>query len=165
MSTVPSLRKLARLGMPFNNGELIDHQPVVLLRVGEIHQPDLVAHDAPLFVPVLDVHTLGEHLVELTVVGHEAGAIRTDNLPESILQSLSRYIRVQSSQGRAQPLYQHHITVASPLRVQAIAGDVRASEVLIAKALEPVNGGFFYYRLSYTCHGSLSLTTSAIGFS
>lgn len=57
--------------MVFNNRELIDDQPVIIVRVGKVHQPNLVGNNLPLGVAILDIHAIGQHPVERPVVNNE----------------------------------------------------------------------------------------------
>ena len=62
----------AAVVLVLDDRELVDHQPVVSVRVCEVEQPDLVSSDRAVRTPVLDIHAIGEQPVEPAVVFDQA---------------------------------------------------------------------------------------------
>ena len=70
--------------------QLVDREPVVVLRVFEVDDLRLGAPDLAVFGPVLDRDAFDEHLVESVVSHLETRSLRLSQLPESIFEGRSR---------------------------------------------------------------------------
>ena len=133
----------AAVVLVLDDGELVDGQPVVLLRVCEVDQPDLVAGDRAVRAPVLDIHAIGEHPVEPAVVLDQARRLGPGDLAEGFVEGRLGDVRVKPFQGRSKAIREHDLPEVRTLSRRLAWGDLRPLEDGIAQTLEPVEGGVF----------------------
>ena len=80
----------AAVDMVFQNGKLIDHQPIIIVGIFKIDQPDLIAFDAAIFGSIFNFDAIREHFMERTVVADQGGRRGTRHLAEGIFQGFGR---------------------------------------------------------------------------
>ncbi len=95
-----------------HHGELIHRQPVVVFRASRIHQPNLSVTLA-IFPHPRDVHAVGEHAVEGTVVLDENRSLRAHHFARRLVQCLFGQVRVETGKGSPQAPEQHHVAIGS----------------------------------------------------
>ena len=79
--------------LPLDDRELVHRQPVVRLGIVEIDQPHMIARDAAVIAPVLDLHAVAQHPVKGAVVANERRRI----MPQHFAQRL--FPRVAGNRG------------------------------------------------------------------
>ena len=139
----------APLVLVFHNGNLVDRQPVVAVRVLEIHDTHLRAPDVTVIRAVLHRHAVHDHAVEGAVADLDRRPFRPRELVEGVIQCLGRKVRVQLLQRRAQATFQHDRAIVGTLRTRRIGGDVGAMGDEPAKALQPSKRGLLDDGLRY----------------
>ena len=123
-----------------NDGELVDHQPIVVLGIVKIEEVDRAPDDAPL-VGMLDGDAVDEEAVELAVGRDEGGGRQAGKLAEGVIESGFGDGRVEALKRGAQAGGKEHLGIGGTLGAVAIAGQVRAEGAGVAQAGEPVEGG------------------------
>jgi len=134
----------ARLGAQIHAGdrELVDGQPVVVVRIVEVHQPDLVVLELAVSA-VGHVDALGQQAVEGVVVDQRICTLDAGELPQRLVESVGGQGRVDALQRRAQPAGQQHLVVAGPLGGRLARCDIRAEADVVAQVAQPVERGLF----------------------
>ena len=143
------------------DGELVDGQQVVVGGCVEIDDPDeLTSHPSP-GLPVLDLHTVDEHPVELPVAGLEGRSLRARQLAVGVVQRIDGQARIKFGEGVPQPSLQYHLIVFVALGVGGVRRDVRAMFHSPAQVGEPGEGSLFNVGFGDGGHwGSQGFTTS-----
>ena len=138
----------------FGDGELVDRQPVVVVRVAPVHHPSLVAPDGAVVVPVLHRHPVDQHPVKRAVASLQGRAFGVGQLAEGTFHRCEGQVRVEPGQGVPQPTFQHHLTVVVPLRAGCVRRNVRAVGHLPAEGRKPVKGDLLHVGLGEAGHDS-----------
>ena len=97
--------------LPFDDGELVDRQPVVVCWVLVVEDGDLGSAQGAASGPVFDRHAVHEHAVECAVSGFQRGAFRSGQLAERVAQGVHGQSWIQAGQGVAQALFQNDFAV------------------------------------------------------
>ena len=131
-------------GVPvLGDGELVDRQPVVVVRFVEVDDLGLVPPDGAVAGPVLHVDAVDQHPVEGPVPGLQGHAFRVGQLAEDVFQRCGGQGHVQPGQCVPQVSLQDHLAVVAALRTRCVRGDVRPVRCLPAEGSKPVKGGGF----------------------
>ena len=125
----------------FHDSELAHREPVVVCRVVEVDDVDLVAAHHAARVAVLDIHTVHDHTVEGAVAGFQGGSLRAGQLAKGVVQGVSGKVGVEAGQGIAQPLRQDNVAVIAASGAQCTRGDIGATYDAPAKVRQPRQGG------------------------
>ena len=92
----------------------------------EVDDPDEVAaHHSP-GLPVLDLHAVDEHPVELAIAGFQRRPLRARQLAIGVVEGVDGQGRVQFGEGVPQPVLQNHLIVVVTLGIGRFGGDIRA---------------------------------------
>ena len=119
------------------DGELVDGKPVVVGRVFEVDDADLIPAHCALGIAVLDLDSVDEHAVEGAIAGFDGRALRAYQLAECVVERFDRQAGVQSGQGVPEPKIQHHLSVVAALCNGRVGGDVRSLSNLPAQVGKP----------------------------
>ena len=83
-------------GVPvLGDGELVDRQPVVVGGVVEVDDPDEVAAHRTPGLPVLDLHAIHEHPVELAVASCQRRPLRACQLADCVVKRIGGQTRIE----------------------------------------------------------------------
>ena len=126
-----------RVCLALGDGELVDGQPVVVGRVFEVDDADLIPAHCALGIAVLDLDSVDEHAVEGAIAGFDGRALRAYQLAECVVERFDRQAGVQSGQGVPEPKIQHHLSVVAALCNGRVGGDVRSLSNLPAQVGKP----------------------------
>ena len=122
------------------DGELVDRQPVVGARIGEIDQPDFVVLELPA-VAVGDVDAFGQQAVEGVIVDQRVLALGAADLADGFVDGAGasgrRDVGVDAIQRRPQPTEQQHLAVAGALGGGFTRRDVAAEDDTVAEFMQP----------------------------
>ena len=98
----------------FDDGELIDREPVIVVRVIEIDQPRLrAANDA--VASIFDSDAVNQQPMKRPVPRIERRAFKTGDFTESVVNRFGRQSRIQPHERFAQPVCQENLSVISTL--------------------------------------------------
>ena len=97
--------------LALDDGELVDRQPVVVLRVVEVDDARLRAGDRAVRAAVLDRDAVDEHPVEGAVALDQRRRVGRGQLAEGVVQRLGRQVGVEPGERLAQPPLQDHVAV------------------------------------------------------
>ena len=126
----------ARGQVDVGDGELVDRQPVVGARIGEIDQPDFVVLELPA-VAVGDVDAFGEQAVKGVIVDQRVlafgSADAADGFVDRARASGGRDVGVDAIQRRPQPTEQQHLAVVGALGGGFTRRDVAAEDDAVAE--------------------------------
>lgn len=125
------------------DGELVDCEPVVPLRLLEVEHPHLRAGDGATRLAVLDRDPIDDHPVEGAVPRFERRPLRSPEAAERIVERLRRQGRVELRQRLSQAAVEDDLGVALSLGRGPVRRDVGAGLDDVAEALEPREGGLF----------------------
>ena len=76
-----------------DDGELIDGEPIVIIQVLKVEQPDLVV-DLSIILHIGDIHSIGKHPMETPVVLDQAGRVGPHDFPDSLFNGIRRDVWV-----------------------------------------------------------------------
>lgn len=129
--------------LPFRHRELIDRQPVVVVRRVEVDDPGLCPGDRSVLAPVFDRHPIDQHSVKNAVALHQRWRVAAQQLAARIVQRLVRQVWIQPHERRAKSPVQHHIAIIRIAAFSAGFADryVRTVQYRIAKRFEPGERG------------------------
>lgn len=94
----------------FNDGELIEDEPVVILRVGKVDRVDFIATNDAVFGAEFDIAPFHQSLVQAAVCCDQVRFFGGDDFSEGIAAGCGKDGRVEAIRGISQPLNQNHIT-------------------------------------------------------
>ena len=114
-----------RSRLVLDDGELVDRQKLVVLRVVEIEHPHQVAADRAVGPLILDRHAFDEVAVDHVVVRDERRRIGPGELAEGLLDGVGRHMRIEPLQGLPQPPFQNDLAIVVPLGRRLAGGDLR----------------------------------------
>ena len=129
------------------DGELVDRQPVVVVRVVEVEHPRLRAADGAVGRAVLDRHAVDQQAMEGAVARLQRWPLGAGELAEGIVEGLGRKRGVEPRECSLQPLRQHDLPVVGALGGQLARRNLGAVLDRPAEAFQPGEGGFFDDRL------------------
>lgn len=124
-----------------DDGELVDHQPVVVRRVAEVDDSRLRPADAAVRPPVLHRDAIDEHAVQRLVARDDRGAVDQRQAAKGVHPRLRGQLRVEPRDGAAQPPFEHNLVIAKPFDGRPFWRDVRARGHGVSEAREPVERG------------------------
>ena len=119
----------------FDDGELIDGEPVVVVRIVEIDQPRLRAANGAIG-SILDRDAVNQQPMKRPVPCIERRAFKSGDFTESVVNCFGRQSRIQSHQRFAQAGRQDHLSVVSALGEQLSRRDLRPVLDCVAEALQ-----------------------------
>ena len=123
--------------LAFDDGELIDNQPVVFCRVVEIDQPHPIARNGTVRAAILDFHAIPQHPVKGPIVPHQRRRFQPQHLSQRLLAGFVGNVGIQPVDSIPQPLNQNHIAKRFPLRRRFAGRDFGAVRNRVAQFLEP----------------------------
>jgi len=149
----------ASVDLLLGDGELIDSEPVVRVRIREVHNPNLVVDDA-ISLPIFDRDAVHQVAVKDAIVLKQGRRFRSENAPDGLFPSLGRDAGVDLRDRLAQPVHEHDVGVARAFLRGTTEGDVRAEQDGIADFPEPLQGGLFDFGFCEhkRCHVRLKLS-------
>ena len=129
--------------------ELVDRQPVVVVRIVEVNHARLRARDRPVRPPVLDRDAIDEHPMDGPVAVDESRPLRPNDLAEGVVEGVLRQVRVQSDEGLVEAPLKDHVAVGgvAALGGGLAEGDFGAVSHGEARTGQPGQSCFFYIRL------------------
>ena len=133
----------AALVAVFDDGELVDRQPVVIVRVVEIQDAHQVAAQRAVGAEVFHGHALDQHAVDGVVVGGQGRAVGAGQLAVGFVERGGGHARVETGERVAQATRQHDLGVVLTFRGRFAGRDGRAELHLVAQARQPGERGFF----------------------
>ena len=92
--------------LPFDHGELVDGQPIVVVGVFIVHQRHAVAPQHAAVAHILDLDPIPQHPVKGPVVGHERRPVEPHDFAKGVFSGLLGNRRVQPVDGVPEPLGQ-----------------------------------------------------------
>jgi len=121
--------------------ELAYGEPVVL-PVFPIHEsrkitPNLVP------LPELDLGALHQKVMDALVLANWVRQARVSNLADSLIDGISRKVRVQPDNSSAQAVYKDYVTKGFSLSAGAVRSEIPAMSAREAKAVEKVQDVLF----------------------
>ncbi|GIW98692.1 MAG: hypothetical protein KatS3mg111_2025 [Pirellulaceae bacterium] len=119
------------------DGELIDHQQVVVLRSSKIDQPCLVAACFARLGSILDIDSVGQQPVEPTVVLDQRRFRRPSDDANGLLDGIVRQVRIDLPQRRSQTRLKHDVFVTRPERIVCTGRDVGPAFHVVVECFEP----------------------------
>ena len=102
--------------LPLGHSELIDGEPVVVVRFIEVEYLRLRPCDRAIFAPILHRYAVHQHPVHRAVALQERRCIGARDPPVGVFQPFGRKITIETGQCLAQAAFQHHIAVVGSLR-------------------------------------------------
>ena len=123
--------------LAFDHGELVHHEPVVVVRVGKINQPDDLRADAAIFPPALDGDAVHEQPVKGAVLRDEIRPSGDGDFAIGFVQGFRRQLGIQLPQRGAQPIRQERFAKTGALRLRLAGGDVLSIQHRIIQLPEP----------------------------
>ena len=118
------------LVVPFDDRELVDGQPVVVLRVREVQHCRLGTADGAVGAAVFHRDAVHEHPVQRPVSLDQRWAFDTGQPPIGLVECIRNEIRVEADKRLAQPPFEHHVVEARvrPLRAGLPISDLRTMD-------------------------------------
>jgi hypothetical protein len=123
--------------LTLDDRELVHGEPVVLVGIVEVYEPDLVTNYRTVGLAVFDVHAVYKHSVERTVVRDKGRRIRAQDLAECLFVGFKGKVDVQTCDGISKTAFEDDILIASTLGEQLSLSHLRAELDHIAEGLEP----------------------------
>ena len=80
--------------LPVRYGELVDGEPVIIVRCIEVDHPGLCPGNRTVLAAVLHRHAIDQHPVQRAVTLHQRRRVAAHEFAAGILQRLGRQIRV-----------------------------------------------------------------------
>jgi len=142
----------------FNDGELVENQPVVIFRRLEVDRPHLFRLVAAVLPLYLHVDAVGQHLMKRLVVDEQMGTLGNSDLPHRLLDRFRRQVEVDAGQRLPQPFFQYHLGVVLPFRIVSFRGKFGSVLGLIAELLKPLEGGLFQILFTIEGHSDCLLS-------
>ena len=136
-----------------DHGELVDRQPVIVVRIIEVEDAHQVAAQRAVGPEVFDGHALNDHAVGRVVVGGQRGPVGPRELAVGFVQRGRRHVRVEPRQRVAQPPRQHDLAVVLALRGRFARRDGRPELHGVAQPIQPGQRGLFDDRFGESGHG------------
>ena len=93
----------------FDHSELVHDKPVIVGRVSEIDQANVIASNRSIRSLIFDFDTITQHLVKGTIAPNERRCFQPQNFAQSVLLRFLRNQRVQPVYRLLQPSGQNHI--------------------------------------------------------
>ena len=97
--------------LAFGDGELIDGEPVVVLRVVEVDHARLRAGDRAVLAAVLDRDAVDQHAVHGAVTLDQRRRVNLDQLAVGVFQRFGRQVGIESNERLPQATFQHNVAV------------------------------------------------------
>jgi hypothetical protein len=116
--------------MVFNNGKLIDRQPIVVIEGFKINQPNFITLDTA-FGAILDYDAIGKHFVKGVIVADQRRRIGARDLSSRIFQCFGRYIGIDSFERVFQSPPENHLAI-----ILAFGGWFARRDVIATKGME-----------------------------
>ena len=127
-----------------NHGELVERQPVVVVEIVQIEQPQFLVGDTIAAAGFdLDIDALGQQAVESLVIDQQIGGGRRADFIDGAFDGCGGCLGIDASQGSPQPLGQQHLLVAFAFRVGSVRCQLRGKAGLVAERLQPVEDDLF----------------------
>jgi hypothetical protein len=125
------------------DGELIDREPVVVLRIVEVERARLRPADRAVCCAVLDRHTLHQQAMHGTVAGRQLRAFGTRQPTEGIVHRFGRKCGIEPLQRVAQARFQYNLRIVRAFGSWFARWDFESVRDPPAEALEPREGSLF----------------------
>ncbi len=131
--------------------ELVDGQPVVVVRILEVDHARLRAPDGLPRPVVFNGHAVHEHLVDGPIALDQRRAVRPNDLAEGIVEGFLRQVRVQPDECFAQAPLQDYVAVCGvgALGAGLAYGDLGAVRDREATTRQPCESGMLNDGFSY----------------
>jgi hypothetical protein len=144
---------MTAIGRPFRNtttsgrgcgrppdGELVDHEPVVVLEHVEVDDAHRVVADGAVGAQVLHADAVHEVVVQLVVRVDRLGRRDARELAERLVEAFARNRGIQPRERVAQAAVEHDVRVGPPLLARLAGRDRGASRDRVPERLEPREG-------------------------
>ena len=105
--------------LPLGDGELVDRQPVVVLRAVEVDDPRLLAGDGAVLAAVLDGDAVDQHPVDGAVALQKGGRVDARELAEGVLEGFGREGGIEASERGAKAACEDDVAVGGSVRSAA----------------------------------------------
>ena len=128
--------------MILDHRELVGNDELVVRRIGKVNQP----HPLAALVAVLVGgyrHALGQQTMKRLVVCQQFGGVNALHFLQACLQKGGRQLWVDTLKRRFQPPGQQHLVITAALRPVTIRRNIRRMDVVVAQALEQLDGEIF----------------------
>ena len=122
--------------------ELVGDDKLVVRRIGKVDQPHPLAALVPILVGGYR-HALGQQAMECLVIRQQFGRMNALHFLQACLQKGGRQLGIDALERRFQPPGQQHLVVAAALRPVAVRCNIRRVDVVVAQALEQLDGKIF----------------------
>ena len=94
--------------LAFGDRELVDGEAIVVIRIVEVDEPDLVMNDATIGL-VIDVDPIHEHPVKPPIVFEQIRRLGAKDASKCLIASLFRNMWIGSLDRLPESPHQHHI--------------------------------------------------------
>lgn len=128
--------------------ELVHGQEFVVLRVLEVHQPNLISGDGAVFPLVLYIDAFDELVMKSAIVDEKRRRLLAGDFAYGLFQGIRGHRGIEAAQGIAEVTDEEHLLEGLTLGCGLLWCDVGAEDRCVAKGSEPGEGGFFYIGFS-----------------
>ena len=115
----------------FDNGELVDGEPVVVVGLVEVDEPDEVVYAAVIAL-VGDGDAVGEEFVEAAIVFDQVLAFAADDLAQGFVDGVGGNVGIEASEGSAEAIDEDDVAVAVAFGAGFAGGDVAPVQAGVA---------------------------------
>ncbi len=136
----------------FDDGELVDGEPVVVVGLVEVNEPNEVI-DAALVALVGDGDAVGEEFVEAAVVFDQVLAFAADDLAQGFIDRVGGNLGIEAGEGSAEAICEDDVAVAVAFSGEFTRGDFAAVAAGVAESVEVVEGGGFDFGFGHAVVG------------
>ncbi len=125
--------------------KLIHRQPVIALRILEVHHPDLRPRNGTVLPPILHRDTINKHAMKDVIASKKRRAGDEFEFAIRILNSLRRKVGVQTHESRSEPPFKEDVVKigVGAFGVGFSERDVGAIDRAEIEAIEPVESSLF----------------------
>ena len=127
--------------LAFNHGELVHHEPVVIVHVGKINQPDDLRADTAILAAAFDGDAVYQHPVKGAVAGYQRGMLWDGYFTKRFVQCFGWQLGIELPQRGTQAFRQKRLAKTCPFRFGFAGSDDLTVEPGIPQLPEPIQGG------------------------
>ena len=133
----------AAVVLPFDDGELIDDQPVVIGWMIKVNQTYPVARNRTVIALILNLDAISQHTVKCSIGADQRGRVWPQDFTQGFVAGFGWDVRIESINGVPQSSYEYDIAERVPLSGGFAWGNLWAMPNLVAQLVEPRQSGFF----------------------